>query len=65
MITSDTAATDRRPRVLCVDDDAFMLSILTRTIGADYEVLTSSGGADALQVELYTIAALADDEALT
>ena len=45
-----TAATDRPPRVLCVDDDAFMLIILTRTIGVDYEVLTSSGGADALQL---------------
>ena len=45
-----TAGTDRRPRVLCVDDDAFMLNILTRTIGADYEVLTSSGGAEALQL---------------
>jgi CheY-like chemotaxis protein len=45
-----TAAIDRRPRVLCVDDDAFMLSILTRTIGADYEVLTSNSGAEALQL---------------
>jgi CheY-like chemotaxis protein len=45
-----TAATDRRPRVLCVDDDAFMLNVLTRTIGADYEVLTSSSGAEALQL---------------
>ena len=45
-----TAAADRRPRVLCVDDDAFMLNILTRTIGVDYEVLTSSSGADALQL---------------
>ena len=45
-----TAGTDRRPRVLCVDDDAFMLNILTRTIGTDYEVLTSSGGAEALQL---------------
>src|SRR6202166_4268653 len=45
-----TAAIDRRPRVLCVDDDAFMLNILTRTIGVDYEVLTSSGGAAALQL---------------
>jgi len=50
MITSNTGATDRRPRVLCVDDDAFMLSILSRTIGVDYEVLTSSGGAEALQL---------------
>ena len=45
-----TAATDQRPRVLCVDDDAFMLNILTRTIGVDYEVLTSGGGAEALQL---------------
>src|ERR1700683_5688947 len=45
-----TAATDLRPRVLCVDDDAFMLNILTRTIGADYEVLTSNSGAEALQL---------------
>jgi response regulator RpfG family c-di-GMP phosphodiesterase len=45
-----TASTDRRPRVLCVDDDAFMLNILTRTIGVDYEVLTSGSGADALQL---------------
>lgn len=45
-----TAATDRRSRVLRVDDDAFMLIILTPTIGVDYEVLTSSGGADALQL---------------
>jgi hypothetical protein len=36
-------ATERRPRVLCVDDDAFMLNVLMRTIGADYEVLTSMG----------------------
>jgi hypothetical protein len=36
-----TAATVQRPRVLCVDDDAFMLNLLTRTIGVDYEVLTS------------------------
>src|ERR1700675_2930706 len=45
-----TASTDRRPRVLCVDDDAFMLNILPRTIGVDYEVLTSGSGADALQL---------------
>ena len=45
-----TAATGRRPRVLCVDDDAFMLNVLTRTIGADYEVLTSSSGAEGLQL---------------
>jgi FixJ family two-component response regulator len=44
------AATDRRHRVLCVDDDAFMLSILSRTIGVDYEVLTSSSGAEALRL---------------
>jgi response regulator RpfG family c-di-GMP phosphodiesterase len=45
-----TAATDSRPRVLCVDDDAFLLGILTRTIGADYEVLTSNSGEEALQL---------------
>jgi CheY-like chemotaxis protein len=45
-----TIASDRRPRVLCVDDDAFLLNILTRTIGVDYEVLTSSSGAEALQL---------------
>jgi CheY-like chemotaxis protein len=45
-----TDSTTSRPRVLCVDDDAFMLNILTRTIGADYEVLTSPGGAEALQL---------------
>ena len=45
-----TAAIERRPRVLCVDDDAFMLNVLTRTIGADYEVLTSNSGAEALQL---------------
>jgi response regulator RpfG family c-di-GMP phosphodiesterase len=45
-----TAASGRRARVLCVDDDAFMLDILTRAIGADYEVLTSGSGADALQL---------------
>jgi hypothetical protein len=39
-----TAATDPRPRVLCVDDDAFMLNILAKTIGVGYEVLTSIGG---------------------
>jgi response regulator RpfG family c-di-GMP phosphodiesterase len=45
-----TDSTTSRPRVLCVDDDAFMLNILTRTIGGDYEVLTSPGGAEALQL---------------
>jgi CheY-like chemotaxis protein len=50
MITGNTGAINRRPRVLCVDDDAFMLSILSRTIGVDYEVLTSGGGAEALQL---------------
>jgi CheY-like chemotaxis protein len=45
-----TAATNPLPRVLCVDDDAFMLNVLTKTIGVDYEVLTSSGGAEALQL---------------
>jgi CheY-like chemotaxis protein len=45
-----TAATDPRPRVLCVDDDAFMLNILTKTIGVDYAVLTSGGGGEALQL---------------
>jgi CheY-like chemotaxis protein len=45
-----TTAAGRRPRVLCVDDDAFILSILSRTIGIDYEVLTSSSGAEALQL---------------
>ena len=44
-----TAAIDR-PRVLCVDDDAFMLNILTQAIGVDYEVVTSSSGAEALQL---------------
>jgi len=42
-----STATDQ-PRVLCVDDDAFLLDILKRTIGGDYEVLTSSSGAEAL-----------------
>ncbi len=50
MITSNTAATGRPPRVLCVDDDAFLLGILTRTIGVDYEVLTSSSGEEALKL---------------
>jgi CheY-like chemotaxis protein len=36
--------------VICVDDDALLLEILTRTIGGDYEVLTSSSGAEALQL---------------
>jgi response regulator RpfG family c-di-GMP phosphodiesterase len=45
-----TDTSDRRPRVLCVDDDGFMLSVLTRMIGVDYEVLTSSSGAEALQL---------------
>jgi CheY-like chemotaxis protein len=45
-----TAATDPRPRVLCVDDDAFMLNILTKTNGVDHAVLTSGGGAEALQL---------------
>jgi response regulator RpfG family c-di-GMP phosphodiesterase len=36
--------------VLCVDDDALVLDILTRAIGGDYEVLTSSSGAEALQL---------------
>ena len=45
-----SAAIERRPRVLCVDDDAFMLNVLTRAIGADYEVLTSNSGAEALQL---------------
>jgi DNA-binding NtrC family response regulator len=45
-----TLAADRRPRVLCVDDDAFLLDICTRTIGVDYEVLTASSGAQALQL---------------
>lgn len=39
-----------RPRVLCVDDDAFMRNILAQSIGAEYEVLTSNSGADALQL---------------
>lgn len=38
----------QRPRVLCVDDDAFMLDILARTIGADYDVVTAGSGAEAL-----------------
>jgi len=50
MITSNTAATDSRRRVLCVDDDAFLLGILTKTIGVDYEVLTSSSGEEALKL---------------
>jgi FixJ family two-component response regulator len=50
MITSNTGATGRRPRVLCVDDDAFLLGILTKTIGVDYEVLTSSSGEEALKL---------------
>jgi response regulator RpfG family c-di-GMP phosphodiesterase len=45
-----TLAVDGRARVLCVDDDAFMLDILTRTIGVDYEVLTARSGAEALQL---------------
>src|SRR6202051_1786377 len=50
MIASNTAATGRRPRVLCVDDDPFLLGILTKTIGVDYEVLTSSSGEEALKL---------------
>lgn len=50
MITGNTAATDGRRRVLCVDDDAFLLGILTKTIGVDYEVLTSSSGEEALKL---------------
>lgn len=45
-----TAVSDCRPRVLCVDDDAFLLGVLTRTIGVDYEVLTSGSGEEALQL---------------
>jgi CheY-like chemotaxis protein len=45
-----TIATNHRLRVLCVDDDALLLDILTRTIGGDYEVLISSSGAEALQL---------------
>jgi response regulator RpfG family c-di-GMP phosphodiesterase len=41
---------DHRPRVLCVDDAAFQLNILARAIGGEYEVLTSSSGAEALQL---------------
>src|ERR1700722_12973410 len=50
MITSNTAATGRRPRVLCVDDDALVLSLLSRAIGVDYDVLTSSSGEEALNL---------------
>jgi FixJ family two-component response regulator len=39
-----------RPRVLYVDDDAFMRNILAQSIGAEYEVLTSNSGAEALQL---------------
>jgi hypothetical protein len=35
-----TPPLERRPRVLCVDDDAFMREILTRSIGTEYEVLS-------------------------
>ena len=45
-----TATNERRPRVLCVDDDAFMRGVFTRSIGAEYEVLTSNSGAEALQL---------------
>jgi response regulator RpfG family c-di-GMP phosphodiesterase len=38
----------RRPRVLCVDDDPVMLNIITRMIGADYEVLGAPNGEQAL-----------------
>jgi FixJ family two-component response regulator len=45
-----TAPIEHRPRVLCVDDDAFMRNILTRSIGTEYEVLTSNSGEEALQL---------------
>jgi response regulator RpfG family c-di-GMP phosphodiesterase len=45
-----SVAADRRPRVLCVDDAAFQLSILARAIGLEYEVQTSSSGIEALQL---------------
>jgi FixJ family two-component response regulator len=45
-----TAPIEHRPRVLCVDDDAFMRNILAKSIGAEYEVLTSNSGAEALQL---------------
>lgn len=45
-----TLAVQTRPRVLCVDDDAVMLRILTRTIGGDYEVLVAGSGGEALQM---------------
>jgi CheY-like chemotaxis protein len=45
-----TVPLEHRPRVLCVDDDAFMRNILARSIGDEYEVLTSNSGAEALQL---------------
>jgi DNA-binding NtrC family response regulator len=45
-----TTPIERRPRVLCVDDDAFMRNLLTRSVGTEYEVLTSASGAEALQL---------------
>ena len=50
MITSNTAATGRRPRVLCVDDDGFMLSILSKKVTA------SSAATDCLDIPIKAIA---------
>jgi len=37
-------------RVLCVDDDPFQLNLLTRAIGAEYELLTCGSGTEALHL---------------
>jgi chemotaxis response regulator CheB len=41
-----TGTIEYRPRVLCVDDDAFMRNILTRSIGTEYEVPISTANSN-------------------
>jgi putative two-component system response regulator len=42
----------QRPLVLCVDDTAEVLALLTRALGSDYEVLTADNPGDAMAIAL-------------
>ncbi len=42
--------TQALPRILCVDDEPQLLKGLERTLGLDYDVVTATGGAEALLI---------------
>jgi diguanylate cyclase (GGDEF)-like protein len=50
LLASPTVSSDTRPSILVVDDDPLYLELITVILGADYEILTASGGVTGLEI---------------